>query len=477
MSGNQDQLSLLRTIALGCFSLLAVTSHAGPGLLDPTFAPTVNGPVYSTAVQADGRILIGGTFTTVNSVTRGRLARLYANGSLDASFLATGSGVSSGVVNCLLVQIDGRVLIGGEFTSVNSTTRYRVARLNVDGSVDGTFNPSNTVPAAVNALGVQSDGKVVIGGAFTTVAGASRNYVARLNADGSLDSTFNTSTGISGGPVNALAVQSDGKVVIGGAFTTVFGLTRNRIARLQADGSVDQGFQNGLTGASGTVRAVVLLTSGKVLLGGDFTSVNNTARGRVAQLNADGTLDTGFNPNATSGLNGPVYALAVQANNNILAAGDFTSFNQLSRSRVARMYPDGTADATFLNGLSGANVLVRCVASQPDGQPVAGGDFTTFNGVAQARLARLYGDLYPPEIVTQPLSRNTNVGASVTFTVTVSNPTASYYQWRKEGVNITGATGMSYFPNPRLSAWRQKDRRLQSGWLFILRAGYSESSL
>ena len=357
--------------------LLALNAVAGPGLLDPTFTPAVNGPVYATAVQPDGRILIGGNFTTVNTTGRNRLARLYPNGLLDPSFMAAGNGIS-GVVNCLLVQADGRIVIGGDFTSVHSTMRYRVARLNVDGSVDGTFNSSNAVPAAVNAVGVQSDGKVVVGGIFTMIAGVPRNYVARLNADGTVDNTFNPSTAING-QVNALAVQSDGKVIIGGQFSTVFGLTRNRIARLQADASVDQNFQNGLTGASGTVRAVVLLASGKVLLGGDFATVNNVSRGRVAQLNADGSLDTGFNPNATSGLNGAVYALAVQPNNNVLAVGDFTGFNSLTRYRVARMYPDGTADASFMNGLAGANLLVRCVVSQADGQPVVGGDFGTFN--------------------------------------------------------------------------------------------------
>ena len=109
------------------------------------------------------------------------------------------------------------------------------------------------------------------------------------------------------------------------------------------------------------------------------------------------------------------------------------------------MYPDGTADASFMNGLTGANILVRCVASQADGQPVVGGDFTTFNGVARTQFARLYGDLYPPEFISQPVSRNTNVGAAVTFSALVSNPTASYFQWRKDGLNIPGATGMSYY--------------------------------
>ena len=123
MSGNQDQLSLLRTITLGCFSLLAANSNAGPGLLDPTFAPTINAAVYATAVQADGRIVIGGAFTSVNaSSSRNHLARLFADGSLDPTFFTTGSGVSS-TVWCLAVQTDSRIIIGGDFTLVNGTTR------------------------------------------------------------------------------------------------------------------------------------------------------------------------------------------------------------------------------------------------------------------------------------------------------------------------------------------------------------------
>ena len=134
----------------------------------------------------------------------------------------------------------------------------------------------------------------------------------------------------------------------------------------------------------------------------------------------------------------------MQPNNGIVAVGDFTVFNSLRDTG----WPD-------VSGRDGGrelherdhrgNILVRCVASQADGQPVVGGEFMTFNGVAQARFARLYGDLYPPEFVSQPVSRNTNVGASVTFSALVSNPTASYFQWRKDGLNIPGATGMSYY--------------------------------
>lgn len=135
----------LRTAALGWFSLLAVTCCAGPGVLDPTFAPTVSGPVYATAVQPDGRILLGGAFTAVNnSSSRNHLARLFADGSLDTTFFNTGSGVG-GTVWCLALQTDGRIVIGGDFNSVIGTTRTRVARLNANGTVDASFVPTNAI--------------------------------------------------------------------------------------------------------------------------------------------------------------------------------------------------------------------------------------------------------------------------------------------------------------------------------------------
>src|ERR1035441_7716981 len=238
MSGNQEQLSLLRTITLGCFSLFAATSLAGPGALDPTFVPGVSGPVYATAVQPDGRILIGGTFSSVNpSGPRYNLARLFANGSVDTTF-NSGSGVNS-TVWCLAVQTDGRIVIGGSFYSVNGTTRNGVARLNANGTVDASFVPTNNfISGSVLAVAAQSDNKVIVGGSFNNSYGTPP-FTARLNADGTLDNTFNP---ILNGAVNALAIQTDGKIVIGGAFTQVNGAARYHIARLNADGSLDNAF-------------------------------------------------------------------------------------------------------------------------------------------------------------------------------------------------------------------------------------------
>ncbi|MEM6321521.1 MAG: delta-60 repeat domain-containing protein, partial [Bacteroidota bacterium] len=164
--------------------------------------------------------------------------------------------------------------------------------LSQDGSLDTSFDPGSGTNATVQSVAVQSDGKVLIGGDFTTVNGTSRARIARLNADGSLDTSFDPGSGTNG-DVQSVAVQSDGKVLIGGFFTTVDGTGRRRIARLNADGSLDTSFDPG-SGTNATVQSVAVQSDGKVLIGGDFTSVDGTSRNSIARLNADGSLDTSF---------------------------------------------------------------------------------------------------------------------------------------------------------------------------------------
>ncbi len=156
---------------------------------------------------------------------------LAAPGDVDPTFTA-GVGTSVNVdVRAVAVQPDGKVIIGGLFTQVNGVARGRVARLNADGTLDTTFDTSIVgFDISVRAVAIQSDGKVIIGG-HTTVNGVTRNGIARLNADGTLDTTFDTSVGANS-TVNAVAVQSDGKVIIGGSFTRVNNVSSLGIARL-----------------------------------------------------------------------------------------------------------------------------------------------------------------------------------------------------------------------------------------------------
>jgi uncharacterized delta-60 repeat protein len=354
------------------------------GSLDTGFNPgtgAVNS-IRSIAVQSDGKILIGGFFTSYNGTGRNRIARLNTDGSLDTGF-NPGTGADNGV-STIAVQADGKILIGGSFTSYNGTGRNRIARLNADGSLDTSFNPGTGANLNIISTALQSDGKILIGGEFTSYNGTGRNYIARLNADGSLDTGFNPGTGATNS-IFSTSVQSDGKILIGGTFTSYNGTGRNRIARLNADGSLDTGFNPG-SGAESFILSISLQPDGKILIGGGFTSYNATARNRIARLNADGSLDTGFNPG--SGANNSLQSITVQVDGKILIGGFLTSYNGTGLNRIARVNADGSLDNGF-NPVTGANGLVAPIALQADGKILIGGQFTSYNDIGRNRIARL----------------------------------------------------------------------------------------
>ncbi len=262
---------------VGAFARNDIARLNADGSVDSTFNPHANFDVRALAVQADGKILLGGQFTTLanGATARNSIARLNADGSVDSTFDPN----ANSTVLALAVQADGKILMGGQFTTLanGATARNHIARLNADGSVDTTFDPNAN--STVHALAVQADGKILLGGQFTTLANGAtaRNRIARLNADGSVDSAFNPNAN---SPVLALAVQADGKILMGGNFTFLAGgaTARNSIARLNADGSVDSTFD---PNANGTVVALAVQLDGKILMGGVFTSLANGATTRI----------------------------------------------------------------------------------------------------------------------------------------------------------------------------------------------------
>ena len=346
------------------------------GLVDAAYNPNVgSGQVTATAVQSDGKTIVGGTFTTVGGAAHANLARVNADGSVDATFNPT---VNSGT-RAVAVQFDGKIVIGGGFTQVNGSTRDGLARLNADGTLDTTFNPG---APGVTGLALAADGKIVIGGSFTTVAGTGRNRIARLNADGTLDATFDPGTGADD-EVLSVSVRASGVVVIGGLFTTVNGTSRVRIAQLFPSGGVDLTFDPG-SGANGVVNCVIADENNNVLIGGDFTTVNGQARNRLARLLPTGFLEPKFD--AFLNINAAVRSIAVQENGSVLVGGGFTMVNGVARNGLARLTSYGTLDSALDPGAGG---VVSSVALQGDGQILVGGNFTTFNGTARNRLARL----------------------------------------------------------------------------------------
>ena len=163
----------------------------------PTWRTGFDSKVYAVAVQPDGKTLVGGSFARLHGWTGSPgLVRLNADGSLDTTFNAacTSSCGFVGVVSALAVQSNGKIIVGGGFTTYNGSAVNRIARLNTDGSLDTTFNAASTVGfnSSVNAVALQADGKIIAGGGFTTYRNSAANYIVRLNADGSLDTTFNS---------------------------------------------------------------------------------------------------------------------------------------------------------------------------------------------------------------------------------------------------------------------------------------------
>ncbi len=393
---------LLSGLLLSTFFLAPVAQASS---LD-SFDPNINRTVNSIAVQADGKILVGGGFNMIGGVTRNSIARLNTDGTLDNSFNYN-ENVASAVLS-IAVQADAKILIGGAFITLTGPTRRRIARLNADGTLDTSFTaiiPSGSGDS-VSSIAIQADGKILIGGTFSAIQGTGegsstpRNNIARLNPDGSLDTTFDPDVNMF---INSVVVQADGKILIGGGFTSVVGTggssatTRNRIARLNANGSLDATFD---PNSNNTIRSIAVQADDKILIGGGFTSIvgtggaSSTTRNRIARLNADGTLDTAFNPNS----NGNVESIATQTNGNIVISGQFTTIGSSSRSRIAHLDANGSLDSDFDTGLTN-NGFVWAIALQADGKTLAGGFFDSIDNTTRNNIARISSTDAPAPIV------------------------------------------------------------------------------
>jgi uncharacterized delta-60 repeat protein len=353
----------------------------------PDFDPGGNSGIFEIVPQADGRILVGGNFTTLSGQSRFRIGRLNADGTLDIDF---NPGVDGTEVTAIAIQADGKILVGGSFSSLGGVSRSNIGRLNADGTVDSNFNPGAS--STVTSIVVQQDGKILVGGWFSQLGGQSRIRIGRLNANGTLDTDFNPTA--SGFNVQSIGVQADGKILVGGNFSSLGGVSRSNLGRLNTDGSLDSSFA---PNASSVVSSIVVREDGKILVGGGFTELNGQSRFRIGLLNVDGTLDASFS--GSGGVNSWVYSLAVQEDGKILVGGTFTTLGGQPRSRIGRLNADGTLDTDFdLPG--GANDRVSVIALIEDGTALVGGTFTTLGGLPRNGIARLVGDPLLPSEVT-----------------------------------------------------------------------------
>lgn len=390
-------------------SVCVIITSAGlasgaPGDLDPSFEPgagaALNGgysDVATVVVQPDGRTLIGGNFDTVSGTPRRGVARLHADGSLDSSF-DPGLGVS-GRVDAMLLQPDGRIVIAGEFQSVNGAGRNRIARLHPNGNLDNSFIPTGP-SSAISALALQADGKILLGGKFYYGDASTVPGIARLTPSGSVDPTFTPGSGANFFGIYAIALQADGRIVIGGDFRSYDGVTRDRLARLNSNGTLDSSF--GLPNTSNFQHAAVyslaIQTDGKIVAGGGGFPINGSGAYDVARVNFNGTRDASFSYTVQGGAGGYgplVTCVALQADGKVLVGGGFSSINGIGRNNVARLNPEGSVDATFSPGigpnrpLDNRSPAVKAIAPEGMVKVLIGGFFTAVNNLPRNSIARL----------------------------------------------------------------------------------------
>ena len=348
--------------------------------------------IYDIKVQADGKILVAGDTSQYynyggNSYDMQGLIRLNSDGTVDDGFdiiknsYCYGGGFDNSVLT-IAIQPDGKILLGGYFTSFdrdnNCNTANRIIRLNSDGSRDLTFNTGDAFDSNVYSIVVQPDGKILVGGRFVTYNGNDAYYIIRLNSNGSIDSSFhigNDSVSFDN-YVNIIKLQSDGKIICGGNFTVYSGVSQNYITRLNSNGTLDTTFQIG-NGFNNVVYAIGLQSDGKIIVGGDFIYFDNNdlVYGNIVRLNINGTLDTYFG----YGLDNPVYSITIQSNDKILVGGDFVTYYTdfeftLNIDELVRFNADCSFDSSFYYEEL-FNASVNAIAVLEDGKILVGGAF------------------------------------------------------------------------------------------------------
>jgi uncharacterized delta-60 repeat protein len=346
---------------------------------------------YSITPQRDGKIVVGGRFQIIGDSARTNIARLNSDGSVDVTF-KSGISATEGIIRSIAIQDSGKILIGGDFKVNSGYPRNGIARLNSDGTLDTTFQSGlSAINGSVGSIALQLDGKVLVGGYFTQYGSAMRNYLLRLNADGTLDTRF--LSGLSNGPngsVHSIQVQPDGKILIGGEFNTVSGIARRGIARINSDGGVDGAFQNPIQGVFGKVHTIALQSNAAIVVAGDFT-VDEGPVNRIVRFHRHGIRDTTFQ-DALKGFSELPSEMIVQEDDKLIVLLNSLSTGSSARFRVVRLDANGTLDSTFGNSMPGANATIRRAVVQADGKILVAGDFSSMHGVKRTRMARLNRD-------------------------------------------------------------------------------------
>ena len=332
---------------------------------------------YTMHVDANQNIFVGGDFTTYNGSFRNDITKLDRYGHIDYSF-KPGTGFNGSVMD-IVTQPDGKVIVCGQFSSYNGTNVQNIVRLNPNGTIDNSFNAGTGFTgysANVLALGIQSDGKIIVAGDFGLYNGTSVSRIVRLLPNGSLDGTFTPSSGPNDFVLD-LIVKPNDDILICGKFGTYAGTSRARIALLTNNGILNNFFVPASAYAHNDIRAMAIQNDGKILVGGEFYSYTDSQDRRIGRLNSDGSADLTFVSNAAM-YNFPE-SIGILPNGRIVIGSGMVSIVESNGTEVAFKNLDLT--------MAGASVNDMYV--NPSGNPILVGRFVMTpgkNGISRLKL-------------------------------------------------------------------------------------------
>ena len=352
-----------------------------------------NGTVANLVIDNQGRYIVGGDFLSYNGTSTTRLCRILPNGQIDPTFV-TGSGLNSASRSAWVMD-DGSYLIGGLFSTYNGASVPGLVWLEEDGSQRSSFVTGSlsgaTLPFVYNARPTY-DGKILVVGSFDAYAGVTYGGIMRLNPDGSADSSFISGTGFIGSADRGYACLplANGKAYVAGQFTQYNGTPINRIMRINEDGTLDTTFNVGTGVDFNIINIVPDGLTGAIFICGFFSLYNGISVRGCARIFEDGTLDTSF---ILPIIAGGVSHISRQANGKYIVSGTFTAYDGIACNGILRINPDTTRDNTFVVG-TGFNSSSRGHQLDPQGRIVGFGSFTTWKGVTHNRLIRFSAKRY-----------------------------------------------------------------------------------
>lgn len=391
----------LSLVLVGVAALL----HAQVPIIDYDFLAVPPSVQVNKVVELpDGKILLGGFFLNYAGSGKNHLIRLNSDGTVDPTWNPGATGPQNQVRDIVLMP-DGRILVAGGFVEYNGVQTQAIVRLFENGMRDFAFNiPPNSFNGAVNAIELHRDEKVIAVGDFFECYGVSRPHIARFNSDGSMDFGFDIGSGFNNN-AHCVLVLPDDRILVGGVFGMYNGMLTGNLALLTADGPYDASMNNTPGFGGGPVYALALQPDGKVLVGGEFQYHNMQPASCLIRLDLAGMPDPAF----TS----PIYpyarvkTIALQEDGKILIGGEYTSAMYSppveGPNRITRIHANGTRDDDFALGegaLPGSqpNAYVSDIAVQADGKILVGGFFGSFHNPAEVQYRNIIRLL--PEAVT-----------------------------------------------------------------------------